>query len=202
MLVGANGAGKTTLLRTVATTVRPDAGTIEVCGHDVVADDVAARTCTGVLLGDERAWFWRLSGRQNLEFFAALYGKKRKDARRVTTALLDQVGLGGDADRPFGTYSAGMKLRLGLARALVGDPKLLLLDEPTRSLDPKASIEFRPMVRSLAAEGAAVLVVTHDLHEAAAIADTMYLLEAGRLRPGPPAPYTAAGLEAALTTTA
>ena len=93
------------------------------------------RRSIGFLLANERSWYWRLTGRHNLEFFAALYGLSKKARKQRTTELLEEVGLADAADRPFGEYSSGMRLRLSLARALVPSPPVLLLDEPTRSLD-------------------------------------------------------------------
>ena len=151
-LLGANGAGKSTLLRILSTTVLPDEGVAWVAGNDVVAEPLAARRALGVALGDERSWYWRLSGRQNLEFFAVLYGIRRKEARRRVQELLGEVGLNHAADRRFDGYSAGMRARLSLARALVASPPVILLDELTRSLDPVAVSDFRTQVRRLASE--------------------------------------------------
>ena len=181
-LLGANGAGKSTLLRILSTTVLPDEGVAWVAGNDVVAEPLAARRALGVALGDERSWYWRLSGRQNLEFFAVLYGIRRKEARRRVQALLGEVGLNHAADRRFDGYSAGMRARLSLARALVASPPVILLDELTRSLDPVAASDFRTQVRRLASEqGRAILFTTHDLHEAADTADRVVLLSGGRV---------------------
>ncbi len=181
-LLGANGAGKSTLLRILSTTVLPDEGTAWVAGHDVVAEPLAARRTLGVALGDERSWYWRLSGRHNLEFFAVLYGMGRRQARRRVEVLLREVGLSDAAERRFDGYSAGMRARLSLARALVAAPPVLLLDEPTRSLDPVAANEFRVLIKALAGEqGRAILFTSHDLHEAADTADRVALLSAGRV---------------------
>jgi ABC-2 type transport system ATP-binding protein len=181
-LLGPNGAGKSTLLRILGTTVLPDAGSVEVAGHDVVADPVAGRRSVGLVLGDERSWYWRLSGRDNLEFFAALHGLRRGAARSRTEQLLGLVGLDEAADRRFDRYSSGMRARLSLARALLCEPPVLLFDEPTRTLDPLAASSFRDEVRSQAGAGRAVLFATHDLHEAAALADRVVVLVKGRVR--------------------
>jgi ABC-2 type transport system ATP-binding protein len=181
-LLGPNGAGKSTLLRILGTTVLPDAGSVELAGHDVVADPIAARRSVGLVLGDERSWYWRLSGRDNLEFFAALHGLRRAPARARTDHLLGLVGLAEAADRRFDRYSSGMRARLSLARALICEPPVLLFDEPTRTLDPLAAASFRDEVRSQAAAGRAVLFATHDLHEAAALADQVVVLVKGRVR--------------------
>ena len=181
-LVGANGAGKSTLLRILGTTVLPDEGEARVAGHDVVAEPAAARRSVGFLLAEERSWYWRLSGRRNLEFFAALHEMPREDARAAAADLLDELGLADAADRAVGGYSSGMRMRLAIARALLASPPVLLLDEPTRTLDPMATREFRESVRELAdRRESAVLLATHDLHEAASLADRVVLLVKGRV---------------------
>ncbi len=181
-LLGPNGAGKSTLIRTLGTTVLPDAGTATVAGYDVVRDAVGARRSTGLVIGDERSHYWRLSGRRNLAFFAALAGMSRREAAARTARLMDEVGLADAADRPVLGYSSGMRARLSLARALLADPPVLLLDEPTRSLDPLAASRFREIAARLAdRRRAAVLFATHDLHEAAAVAARILVLSAGRI---------------------
>jgi ABC-2 type transport system ATP-binding protein len=181
-LLGRNGAGKTTLMRVLGTTLRPDAGQVRVAGHDPQHDGVTVRRAVGLLLGDERSLYWRLSGRHNLEFFAELHGVRgaRRDER--VAALLDEVGLNGAGERAVSGYSSGMRMRLALARALVAEPEVLLLDEPTRSLDPVATAEFRAMLRDIVARrGASVLVATHDLREPAAVGGRVCVLAGGRI---------------------
>jgi ABC-2 type transport system ATP-binding protein len=181
-LLGLNGAGKSTLVRTAATTVLPDEGTVHVGGWSVHTDAEQARTQTGLVLNEDRSFYWRLSGRQNLEFFSALHALGRADARRRVQEAIEAVDMGGFADRRVDRYSSGMRARLGLARALLGRPRVLLLDEPTRSLDPVSSIAIREMVLRLANERmAAVLFVTHDLHEAAQVASKVAFLVGGRI---------------------
>jgi ABC-type multidrug transport system ATPase subunit len=198
-LLGPNGAGKSTLIRILGTAVLPDEGQATIAGHDVVADSRAARRSCGLMLSDERSWYWRLSGRQNLQFFAALYGYRRDHARTRAAELLDQFGLTDAADRPFGSYSAGMRARLSLGRSLLPDPAVLLLDEPARNLDPVASARFREAVRRLAADrGVAVLFATHDLHEAADLASRVVALDGGRVSFTRQAGTPAAELEAAM----
>jgi ABC-2 type transport system ATP-binding protein len=181
-LLGANGAGKTTLLRILGTTVICDSGDAIVAGHSVTKAPAAVRASIGFLLPEERSWYWRLTGRHNLEFFAALYRLPRKEGRRRVEALLGEVGLLHAADRSFGGYSSGMRLRLSLARALLPEPPVMLLDEPTRSLDPVATKHFRDLMLQIAEQReTAILLATHDLHEAAAVASRVLILTEGVL---------------------
>lgn len=180
-VLGPNGAGKSTMLRILGTTVLPDAGHVEVAGHDVVTHPDAARRSLGLVLGEERSWYWRLSGRDNLEFFAALHGLHRRAAVARASEVLRAVDLQGVATRRFDRYSSGMKARLSLARALLHEPPVLCLDEPTRTLDPVAAVAFRSLVRGQADSGRAVLFTTHDLHEAAAVASRVVVIVGGRV---------------------
>jgi ABC-2 type transport system ATP-binding protein len=160
---------------------------------------LAARRAIGLMVGDERALYWRLTGRENLEFFAALHGIRRQAAVERAGELLAGAGLDAAADRPVSGYSSGMRVRLLLARALATEPPLLLLDEPTRTLDPQAANAFRSMARRLAGEqDAGILFATHDLHEAVAVADRIVVLSRGRIVLEQESGATdAAGLEAA-----
>lgn len=198
-LLGENGAGKSTLIRVIATTLLPHAGTVMVDGHDVTTEPHEAQAVTGLVLSEERSFFWRLSGQQNLEFFAALRGIGRREARHRAVAALAAVGLAEVADRRVDRYSTGMRARLSLARAFLDDPTVLLLDEPTRSLDAVASSDIRTLIRQLAAErNSAVLFATHDLHEVAAVATRTVVIAHGRVVAVVPGGTDAIGLEAAL----
>jgi ABC-type multidrug transport system ATPase subunit len=198
-LVGPNGAGKSTLVRILATTVLPDAGTASIIGHDVIEAGARARDSLGLMLGNERSWYWRLSGRRNLEFFAALYGMRRSPAAARAEELFREVELVEAADRRVGEYSSGMRARLALARALLREPPVLVLDEPTQNLDPVAAANFRDIVLRLSEErGASVLLTTHNLHEAAAVAKQIVVLAAGRVVSRRDAGTSAADLEATL----
>jgi ABC-2 type transport system ATP-binding protein len=199
VLLGPNGAGKSTLVRILASGLVPDAGAVMVGGVDALAEPRRARARVGLVLADERSFFWRLTGLQNLAFFATLHGFSRKEAVERGRAALDRVGMGELAGRRVDRYSTGMKASLALARALLGDPAVLLLDEPTRSIDPIATAAVRDLVVGLARDDrAAVLFATHDLHEAAAVADDVSVLVGGSVVTRVPGGTDAAALEAAL----
>jgi ABC-2 type transport system ATP-binding protein len=191
-LIGPNGAGKSTLIRAVAGLVEPTAGQVLVDGFDVVQEPLAAKRRLGLVLTDDRGLYWRLDGRWNLEFFGVLAGLPRPVARRRAVQALADAGLA-DRDRLVFGYSSGMRSRLNIARALVADPPVLVLDEPTRSLDPVASVEVNTLLRRLAEQGRAVLLSSHRLDEVAGFCDRIVVLVGGTVRySGPPsAPGTA-----------
>jgi ABC-2 type transport system ATP-binding protein len=180
-LLGPNGAGKTTLCKILSTVLLPTAGSATVLGHDVVSAADAVRRRIGIVFGGERGLYTRLTARQNLEYWAALYRVPRRQARDRVSVLLNRVGLTQRADERVETFSRGMKQRLHLARGLVGDPRVLLLDEPTVGMDPVAAQEFRVLVDELRAEGRTVLMATHDMAEAEALCDRVSLIDGGRL---------------------
>jgi ABC-2 type transport system ATP-binding protein len=180
-LLGPNGAGKTTLCKILATVLLPTSGTARVHGLDVVADAKRIRPVLGIVFGGERGLYARMTAAQNLRFWAALYGLGRRAGRDRAAALLDRVGLGDRADDRVETYSRGMKQRLHLARGLIGDPRVLILDEPTVGMDPVAAHEFRELVEDLRAEGRAVLLTTHDMAEAEALCDRVSFIDGGTL---------------------
>ena len=201
-LAGPNGAGKTTLIKVAGALLPPTGGRAVVDGIDVTTDPRGARARLGLVLPDERGLYWRLTGRQNLEFFGVLAGLSRPAARRRAGALLERVGLDDDRKLVFG-YSSGQRGRLSLARALLTDPKVLLLDEPTRSLDPVSAAQVVRLLGDLAAEGRAILLSSHRLDELDAACQRMVVLVEGTVRyTGPPlglgesSPTRAAMLEA------
>ena len=173
--LGPNGAGKSTTIDMLLDLVRPTAGTVRVLGSDVATDGVAIRRRTGVL-PDGFSVYDRLSGRRHVAFAV-----ESKDADDDPDALLDRVGLGGDADRPAGDYSKGMRQRLALAMALVGDPELLILDEPSSGLDPAGAKEMREIVRAEAERGATVFFSSHVLEQVDAVCDRVGILRDGEL---------------------
>jgi len=184
VLLGPNGAGKSTLIKVLATLLRPSTGRATVLGHDVVAAEGQVRACLGYITSEERSFYWRLTGRDNLRFFAVLQNLPAGAQERRIGELLDLVGLAEAADRRFMEYSTGMKCRLAIARGLLTNPPLLLMDESTRSLDPHSAAHLRSFVRNSMVKqgGRTVIYATHNLYEAEEIADRVAILHLGRLR--------------------
>jgi len=182
-LLGPNGAGKTTLLKILCTLVLPTTGSATVAGHDVVAAAGRVRQTIGYCLDTERSFYFRLTGRQNLAFFAALNNLESKQAAERIAELTEMLGLATAVDKPFATYSKGMQQKLGLARALMTDPGVLLLDEPTKSLDPTAAAEFRRFLRKMLVDRfeKTILLVTHSLEDASECCDRIALMNQGRI---------------------
>ena len=178
-LLGPNGAGKTTLVKVLSTVLLPTSGSASILGHDVVRETKAVRPLIGIVLGGDRGLYWRLSGRQNLEYWAALYNVPAGTAKKRIPKLLDMVGLSDRADYLVEGYSRGMRQRIHLARGLVGDARVLFLDEPTAGMDPLASRDFRNMVGNLRSEGRTILLTTHDMAEAEAVCDRVTLIDKG-----------------------
>jgi len=180
-LLGPNGAGKTTLCKILSTVLLPTSGHASVGGHDVVRETAAVRGIIGIVFGGERGLYTRLTARQNLEFWAAMYGLRGRTLRQRVDAMLGQIGLTERADDRVEGFSRGMKQRLHLARGLIGDPQVVLLDEPTTGMDPVAAREFRTLVGELRDDGRTVLLTTHDMAEAEAVCDRVTLIDNGRL---------------------
>jgi ABC-2 type transport system ATP-binding protein len=178
-LVGPNGAGKTTLLLMLATLLAPDAGSIRIAGLDPVADSGQVRATIGWMPDAFGTWD-ALTVREVLVTVGAAYRMAPAAARTRAAELLDLVHLGDLADRPARVLSRGQKQRLGLARALVHHPSVLLLDEPASGLDPRSRIELRDILRGLAASGATLLVSSHILTELQEIADRAVIVARGR----------------------
>ena len=182
-LLGPNGAGKTTLLKILTTLILPDAGTARVEGYDVVRDARAVRRVLAPVIADERSLHWRLSAAENLRLFAVLHDVAPAALERRVAEVLDVVGLRDVGRKPVGAFSTGMKQRLLIARALIGRPRVLLLDEPTRSLDPVSARDLRAFLRTEIAtkQGCTVLLATHQADEAFELCDRVAILDQGRL---------------------
>ena len=182
-LVGANGAGKTTLLKILSTVLLPDRGSVVVDGVDVVANPAQVRTRLAVVPADERALFWRVSAQENVRLFASLFGL-RGDARNdAVDQALELVGLGHVGHQLVGSFSSGMRQRTLIARALVARPQILILDEPTRSLDPVTARDLRQFIRDVLCDqlGATIVLATHSTEEALQLCDRAALMARGRI---------------------
>ncbi len=185
-LLGPNGAGKTTLLKILCGLVLPDGGRAEVLG--VRAGSSALASVLGLVHGEERSFYWRLTARENLEFFARLHHLAGRSRSGRVDELLRRVKLDKDADRRFGDFSSGMRQRLAIARALLADPPVLLMDEPTRSLDPVSAGEQRDWIRDElhGRLGKTVLLATHNLREAESLCDRVVVIARGEVRADAP----------------
>jgi ABC-2 type transport system ATP-binding protein len=179
-LLGPNGAGKTTTVRILATLLRPDAGRATVAGFDVVKQAQELRRVIG-LSGQYAAVDENLTGRENLVMFGRLYQLRKEEARHRASALLEQFELTDAASRVVKTYSGGMRRRLDLASALIGRPRLLFLDEPTTGLDPRSRLGMWDVIRTLVREGTTLLLTTQYLEEADELADTIAVVDHGKI---------------------
>lgn len=182
-LLGPNGAGKTTLIKLLSTLITPTSGTALINGFNL-AQETAIKSSIGVAGGDDRSFFWRLTGRQNLEFFARLQGIHGPELGRRVVDVFAQVELEAYIDRPFSVYSTGMRQRLTIARALLHRPRLLFLDEPTRGLDPNAARAIHQLVKDELVErqGLTVFLTTHNLDEAEKLCQRVAVLHNGKIQ--------------------
>ena len=180
-LLGPNGAGKTTTVKILTTLLIPTAGTAAVHGRDVVRDAARVRREIGFVFGGERGLYYRLSGRDNLRYFAELYAVPPSDIGPRVEELLAMVGLTEKAEESVEGYSRGMKQRLHLARTLIHRPKVLFLDEPTIGLDPVGARDVRRIVTELHREGTTIILTTHYLFEADAMCQRIGVIDKGRL---------------------
>lgn len=181
-LLGMNGAGKTTTIKMCTTLLEPTKGTITIDGYDSVKDDRKVKSLVNMIAGGERMLYWRLTGRENLNYFGYLYGMNSSTLKGRIHSLLKEVGLEDAADIPVEQYSKGMKQRLQIARGLINDPKYLFLDEPTLGLDAPIAKHLRNYVKKLAVEkNKAVLLTSHYIDEVEELCDEVYILDKGRL---------------------
>ena len=179
-VLGPNGAGKTTLLKIIATLLLPDRGSVLLNGSGL---EEKIKMSVGLVAEEERSFYWRLTGRQNLEFFAALYGLDRKTAGARIDELSELFAVD-YADKRFDSYSTGMKRRFALMRGLLHDPELLLLDEPTKSLDYAAALSLRGFIKEtlVKVRNKTAIIATHHMDEALDFCDLFMVLDKGRLR--------------------
>ena len=182
-LVGRNGQGKTTLIKTTCGLIEPSAGRVRVFGHDTVRALREVKRRVGLVSADERSFYYRLTGRDNLTFFARLQGLTGRALEQRVALLCERFELTPVLERPFQEYSSGNKQRLAIVRALLPDPPLLLLDEPTRSLDPISAEGLRRALRDWAHAGSekTVLITTHNLSEIEQLCERVAILSRGHV---------------------
>ncbi|MBM0276168.1 ATP-binding cassette domain-containing protein [Micromonospora tarensis] len=179
-LLGPNGAGKTTTVNVLTTLVRADAGTVRVAGHDAATQAKAVRAAIGVT-GQFAAVDELLTGQENLQLMVDLGQLPARDGKRVVAELLERFDLVGSAQKPVSTYSGGMRRKLDLAMTLVGDPRIIFLDEPTTGLDPRSRRTMWSIIRDLVDDGVTIFLTTQYLEEADQLADRIAVLDQGRL---------------------
>jgi len=182
-LLGPNGAGKTTTVKILATLLEPTSGSAFVEGFDVVKQPRRVQERVNMVTGGERMLYFRLTGRENLRYFSDLYGVPRSIAKKRIDEILEMVGLSGRGDDYVEQYSKGMRQRLQIARGLVNDPLVLLLDEPTIGLDPHIARDLRAFVREqlIRKQGKTVLLTTHYMYEAEELCDRVAIIDRGRI---------------------
>jgi len=180
-LLGPNGAGKTTTIKTICTLLQPTSGEVLVNGHDVVKESQQARQDLGVMLTGDRTLYWKLSGRENLEYFAALYHMNRAQATKRIQDLLKLVGLDERQDTLVENYSTGMRIRLSFIKSILHEPPVILLDEPTMSLDPQSARLIREIIQNMRRQGHAILLTTHYMEEADQLSDRVAVIDHGKI---------------------
>jgi ABC-2 type transport system ATP-binding protein len=182
-LLGPNGAGKTTLVKCLSTLLLPNRGTAIINGHDIVDDPIAARECLGITTGGERTLYWKLSGRDNLRYFAALYGLSSEEADMRINYLMKIMGLEDRQDERIEKYSTGMRQKVSISRALIHDPPVLLLDEPTLGLDPSFSRFIRSFIKKdlNQKQGKTIVLTTHYMDEADQLCDRIAIMNEGKI---------------------
>lgn len=178
--LGTNGAGKTTLLKLTGGLLLPTQGRIIVDGYDTARNNIQARRSVGFILNEERSFYWRLTGVQNLQFFGALdniYGKPLQDK---IAELMELVGLHNAGNKLVAGYSSGMKQKLAIARGLLSDPNILILDEPTRTLDPIAAEDIKELIQTRI-RAQVLLIATHRLDEVETLCNKICVMNRGRI---------------------
>lgn len=180
-LLGPNGAGKTTTIRILSTLLIPDSGKATVAGFDVVKEAAQVRKKIGLILGGERGLYGRLTGKENLNYFAAINHLSTSLSRKRVDEVLAMVSLTEAKDRPVEQYSRGMRQRLHVARGLLTDPEILFMDEPTIGLDPVGAQELRGMIPAMIREGKTIVLTTHYMSEADELSDRIAIIDRGAI---------------------
>ena len=182
-LLGPNGAGKTTLIKILSGLILPNQGNAYVSGYDLARDGKQARRVVGYVVSEERSFYWRLTGRQNLKFFAILNNLSLSEVKYRIDELIALTGLDAAADRMFKDYSSGMKQKLAIARGLITHPQILLMDEPTKSLDPLAALNLRRLIKEkiVGEDKKTVFLATHNLSEAEELCHRIAIINHGKV---------------------
>jgi ABC-2 type transport system ATP-binding protein len=180
-LLGPNGAGKSTTIRMLCTLLEPTSGTAQVNGYDIVKQANDVRRSLGTVLAGERSIYWKLTGRENLEYFAALYHIPPAIAKKRVEELIERMEIKDRANELVEKYSTGMRQRIAIAKALLARPPILLLDEPTLGLDPQAARRVRELVSELKQEGHTILLTTHYMEEADQLSDRIGIIDTGKV---------------------
>ena len=181
-LLGPNGSGKTTTIKCLSTILIPDEGTARVNGFDINKETTMVRASLGMVVGGERTLYWKLTARDNLMYFASLYKIQKKHAKERIEELLENFQLADRADERLEDYSTGMRQKVAIARALLHDPPILLLDEPTLGLDPSFSRQIRSQIRELSEKrGKTILLTTHYMDEADQLCDRIAFINNGSI---------------------
>ncbi|MFC1658031.1 ABC transporter ATP-binding protein [Candidatus Omnitrophota bacterium] len=182
-LVGPNGAGKTTLIKILSCLILPSRGTARVAGYDILRDENGVKNSIGMVSGEERSFYWRLTGRQNLEFFASLYNLSRSYSKSRIEELVDFLEIK-EPDKRFQEYSTGIKQRLAIARSLLNNPEILFMDEPTKSLDPGCAQKLRTLIKDKLARqrNTTIVFATHNLEETEYLSDRLALMDKGEIK--------------------
>lgn len=182
-LIGPNGAGKTTLIKILCTLILPTQGHASVNGYDVIKEEKKVRESIGFISSDERSFFWRLSGIENLKFFAALYNLPSGRISKEVTRVIEIAGIE-EPDKEFQQYSAGARQRLSIARSLLREQEVLFMDEPTKGLDPLMAVSFRKFIKEelVTRHKKTIFFTTHQLNEAEIMADRLAILHKGEIK--------------------
>ncbi|WP_454101272.1 ABC transporter ATP-binding protein [Metabacillus sp. SLBN-84] len=180
-LLGENGAGKTTLLRMIATLLTPSEGSVTVSGFDTVREPASIKKQIGVLFGGETGLYDRLTARENLEYFARLYGLSKHETKVRIDELSKMFGMRDYLDRKVGGFSKGMRQKVAIARAIIHNPKIILFDEPTTGLDITSSNVFRQLVHQLKREGKTIVFSSHIMEEVSMLCDSVAMMHKGEL---------------------
>ncbi|GAA0376051.1 ATP-binding cassette domain-containing protein [Caldalkalibacillus horti] len=181
-LLGENGAGKTTLLRMIATLLEPNEGNITVAGYDTLQQPMEVKKRIGVLFGGETGLYERLTAKENLEYFATLYGMSKQETKERVEVLAVQFGIEDFLNRKLGGFSKGMRQKVAIARALIHNPQIILFDEPTTGLDITAANVFRQLIHQLRKEGKTIIFSSHIMDEVKHLCESILLIHKGELR--------------------